>query len=369
MNSTWEMTMMSRLVPSAVALTVICPVLAGSLTPPPGPPLPTMKTIAQVEPRTAVEDLPGDAAAMHVVDAPGSYVLGTDLADGTGRAAIAIRADNVTLDLGGFTLQGSGGTGTALSSGIVVDGPHRSVTVRNGTIRGWGCAALAAEQCEGCVATRLLVQHNGLDGTCPALRLGALARVHDCSAVDNPNWTGIQTNDLSIITGSTANHNGNGYEMSGEHNLIVRSHAYANGNLGIYVQAGAIVEDCVAAANDVGVKAGSDAVVRQNTAWANRVGITTEGEDALVEDNHVKGSFDWGLRSSIVNGGVVFRNNRCTGNGLAISTDASGVNMVTGNTLAGNTTDISGGGVFGILLDLTGGSVVAGGSPWANIRY
>ena len=84
----------------------------GSLTPP-GAPAPTMKTLNQVEPRIAITNLP------YTVSTSGSYYVSANLA-GTG--GINVYADNVTVDLMGFTLSGNtGGDGVYTErSGVVV---------------------------------------------------------------------------------------------------------------------------------------------------------------------------------------------------------------------------------------------------------
>src|ERR1039458_3298480 len=69
----------------------------GSLTPPPGPPGPTMKSLDQIEARTPISSVP------YTISAPGSYYLTGNLAVSSG-TAITIAANQVTLDLNGFTL-------------------------------------------------------------------------------------------------------------------------------------------------------------------------------------------------------------------------------------------------------------------------
>src|SRR5688572_7177275 len=71
----------------------------GSLTPP-GPPAPSMKTLAQIEPRTAISALP------FTINQSGSYYLTTNLTGVSGQSGITVAAHNVTVDLGGFELAG-----------------------------------------------------------------------------------------------------------------------------------------------------------------------------------------------------------------------------------------------------------------------
>src|ERR1019366_7708233 len=114
------------------SLCVLCAILLaidrasaqGSLTPP-GAPAPTMKTLAQVEPRTPISSVP------YTISSPGSYYLTATLTNtGVGIDAITINADDVTLDLKGFTLMGGPSAGSAIN----VPSDHRHVVVRNGGI-------------------------------------------------------------------------------------------------------------------------------------------------------------------------------------------------------------------------------------------
>ena len=89
----------------------------GALTPP-GPPSPTMKSLSQIEPRTAI-------ASSTTITAPGSYYLTGNLAISSGNA-ITIAANNVALDLNGFTISSTaspaGGTGSYGIYGNLVNG-------------------------------------------------------------------------------------------------------------------------------------------------------------------------------------------------------------------------------------------------------
>src|SRR3979411_1007872 len=92
---------------SAVALATLNPQLStfaqGSLTPP-GAPAPTMKTLSQIEPRTAISFTP------FVIPNAGSYYVTTNLVGISGTNGIVISSGNVTLDLNGFALLGVAGS-------------------------------------------------------------------------------------------------------------------------------------------------------------------------------------------------------------------------------------------------------------------
>jgi hypothetical protein len=98
----------------------------GSLTPP-GAPAPTMKTLDQIEPRKPISTAP------FTISANGAYYLTGNLTVASGDA-ITIAANNVTLDLCGFTISSTapGGSGNA----ILFSGARTNVAICNGHITG-----------------------------------------------------------------------------------------------------------------------------------------------------------------------------------------------------------------------------------------
>ena len=129
-------------------------------------PGPTMKSLAQVEPRTAITNVP------YTISQPGSYYLAASLTSAT--HGVTIATNGVTLDLMGFALTGDGsgsGHGVYLydSSGL----PIRDAVVRNGSLRrfGYGVCAKYGQSCrfEDLDVSRNLwngILLDGLGGAC-----------------------------------------------------------------------------------------------------------------------------------------------------------------------------------------------------------
>jgi len=127
----------------------------GSLTPP-GAPAPTMKTLAQIEPRTPISSLPWS-----IVE-PGSYYL-TGPHNSTNKG-ITVASSDVTIDLMGFTINGPQNTNFP---GIHVAGGNdvmrRNVVIRNGGVTRFGVGVLIENAQSGHVRD-LLVHQNTAEG-------------------------------------------------------------------------------------------------------------------------------------------------------------------------------------------------------------
>ncbi len=109
---------------------------------PPGAPAPTMKSLDEIDAKLSqanakLDDAAGKAekrtpisALPLTITAPGSYYLTGNLTGTAGQDAITINADNVAIDLNGFTLSGPGGAG-------ITSAANQRLRVRNGTIEGF----------------------------------------------------------------------------------------------------------------------------------------------------------------------------------------------------------------------------------------
>jgi hypothetical protein len=99
----------------------------GPLTPPGPPGTGTMKSLDQIEARTPI------SLAPFTISQSGSYYLTTNIAVTSGNA-ITITADNVTLDLNGFTLSSTEPSPTG--RGILLSGGRAQIHILNGHIKG-----------------------------------------------------------------------------------------------------------------------------------------------------------------------------------------------------------------------------------------
>src|SRR4051794_40337731 len=140
----------------------------GSLLPP-GAPAPTMKSLAQIEPRTAITNLP------YTINQPGSYYLTSSLTNvpGGGVDGVTVAANDVTIDLNGFALVGRGS-----DNGVSVSGAQRNFSVHNGIIRSWGFRGVNALSLNSGLFERLRVSDNGGNG----LGIGRGCTARDCTA-------------------------------------------------------------------------------------------------------------------------------------------------------------------------------------------
>lgn len=96
----------------------------GSLTPP-GAPTATMKSLAQIEPRTPISSAP------FTITQAGSYYLATNVTAATSNA-IFIAANQVTLDLNGFSISST--SPTPNGAGVMIASSRTNITIMNGSI-------------------------------------------------------------------------------------------------------------------------------------------------------------------------------------------------------------------------------------------
>ncbi len=301
-----------RLVAACFIGGISCVHAQGPLTPP-GAPGPVMKTLSQVEPRTAITNLP------FTINQPGSYYLTGNL---SGNQGITIRTNNVTLDLMGFTLEGS----SAFAGGISISGA-KNVVVRNGGVRDF-YVGVGFSAAKGSRVENLIIENNTIAGI----------------SLVSGSGTGLDTTDNvianCIIRGSTYGIELNAYASNAISSTVIERNIISNNaQYGIRLQgAGKIDRNRIV----------------DNTITANGDdGISLNGAGAI--DNLVEGNFLSG-------------NSR----GLILQA-ASTNNVVIRNTAVRNTNGnfpSPGANIFGPIVTSTGALSTTNGapglSPWAN---
>jgi hypothetical protein len=376
----------------------------GTLTPP-GAPAATMKTLAQVEPRIIVNaaNTPGNASNTFIISQAGSYYLTGNITGASGKHGISIQADDVTLDLNGFTIN-SGGGGTF--RGVNVPAAQTNFCIRNGSVTGWTGGGVRAEQAVT-LAEKLLVANNA---GAPGLGVGNGSIIRDC--VSSGNGTGFSALDRAQITNSIATVNtGNGFNCTAYVTLldctsnrnggdgivvqgsssVIRCNASKNlpAGTGIVAGTGCIIIDCSAEANGGGgVSADVGSTIRNCQATANNLsGIEVMGDCLAIgntcDQNNQQDTSGAGL--SAIGTGNRIEANSCNSNAGANGDGffiGGSNNLVIRNSARGNGTNYHFyiNNRYGTIVDLTassvdvpsansGSSTLGTFDPWANFAY
>jgi len=228
----------------------------GSLTPP-GAPAPTMKTLAQIEPRTPISSAP------FTISTPGSYYLTTNLAGAASGSGITISANNVTLDLNGFTLQGV----TSSFEGIYLSGTSTNVTVRNGTISGWGDHGVYfgdyGNRSQNLVLERLTVSanYNGI--------YGANCIVQNCQSSDNSIF-GIYVAPGTVSHCLVQNNGYSGIYVNAPGSVVIGNNCVGNNTGTNSFNAGIMINDSNNRIEDNNITAGINGIV-VGSSYVNNV--------------------------------------------------------------------------------------------------
>jgi parallel beta-helix repeat protein len=241
----------------------------GTLTPP-GPPAPTMKTLDQVEARTPIDatHTPGDSDNEFIIAQTGSYYL-TGTVKVTKNNGIHVTAAGVTVDLNGFQITRTSGSG----SGVLVDVGANNCTIRNGSITGFtgvfvgGIFALSRSG-----AISQVIASNCATG----LRAADNWRIAGCSAHDNTG-DGIFTGAGCTVSSCTASSNGRFGIVGGAGSTVVGCSASNNADIGILISAGSTMVDCSASGNQgsAGLSAGTGCTLTHCTATGNTSALSS----------------------------------------------------------------------------------------------
>jgi hypothetical protein len=337
----------------------------GSLTPPAsalrdGVPVATMKTMDDVEPRTAISSLP------YAITNPGSFYLTSSL---QGTNGLFIGCDDVTVDLRGFSL--SGDTNYPTHAIETASEDVLNVTICNGTIGDWGGWGIYAEGADYSMVHDLTIELCNQGG----LLIGPNCRI-DRATVSNTGGDGIRAGNSCALKDCTSQNNeGNGLSVQ-DCSTVVSCLAKANHATGIVATIYCTIRDCTVVWNyREGLSGDSscrilDNNVGDNGHGYNGVGIHMYGPGNLLERNNVTANDDEGIQidgpSNRIEGNSVIDNRtgiKITGMGNFV------VRNCVGNPLNTNAVHYSIGPsnqVAQFLANL--GNDFTNSNPWANIR-
>jgi hypothetical protein len=313
--------------------------------------------VRRCDPRTPITGLP------FTIDSCGSYTLVRCLTGASGQNGIVVDADDVSIDLAGFALEGVPGS----LDGISVVAGRRNVTIHDGSVRGWGSNGVMASGANALAFQRVRALENGLRGIhagpdsrfvdCSGdrngqdgLTFGAGSTVEGCVASEN-GLTGFNGSTRCVVRGCTATDNGQHGIAPSSDSLVVDCTAVGNGEVGIHVFLGGEVEGCLSASNGVaGILVTSAALVRANVCRAHSApgsaGILVTGSKSRIEANQLADN----LQGLFVTG---------SGN-LVLANSSSG---------GGTAFTIAAGNAHGALLTVTGVGPLPSGDPWANLEF
>ena len=235
---------------------------AGPLSPPPGPIEPTPGP----EPRIPInqENTPGNGINTYLISQPGSYYLTENLLGEPGKSGIRIESNNVTLDLMGFECLGVADSLTGIDQPAFLPG----ITIRNGTVSGWGQDGIFARIDSGLIEG----VHAHSNGGSGIRALGRSVIVRACSAYAN-DFSGINVSQWSTIESCTAIENGSVGIECGGNSLITGCTAVGNGEGGIKAQLGCVVTGCSARGNlGSGIEVRGRCLVLNNNLISNTSG-------------------------------------------------------------------------------------------------
>ena len=202
------------------------------------------------------------------ITSSGSYRLTGNLTVPASTNGIDVNVPNVTIDLNGFSIIGSGGS-TVIEGGINA-AAISGVTVENGTVTGFNNGGVF-------VGPSGLVRNVHADANALGINGGNNTVIEGCTANSSTEGLGIGCAAGCVISGNTANGNPGGGIQAGNGSVISGNTAFHNTFTGTY---GIL---CT----------GSGCLITGNTAFNNNIGIsaidatTGYGGNVLDQTNNV----------------------------------------------------------------------------------
>ncbi|MEQ8767428.1 MAG: right-handed parallel beta-helix repeat-containing protein [Planctomycetota bacterium] len=170
---------------------------------------------------------------------PGIYRLAESM--NVAKGGIRVESDDVVVDLSGQRI-----VGRTDGAGVTIAGARRNVTVRNGTLVGFGTAAILGAESVGLRVEDVTVR----DGRGDGLVVGAGASVVNCRVLEN-RGVGIVAGIGSRLQAMTILSNGSDGVRVGAGSLILQTTVIGNGGIGIVPGDETVLSEVTATGNAV----------------------------------------------------------------------------------------------------------------------
>jgi parallel beta-helix repeat protein len=348
---------------TALAAGLATSLIAGPLDPPAGTIAPTYKTLAEVEPRIAINltNTPGDndgTPSIFKITQPGSYYLTGNISVNQVKRVIEVAANDVTIDLCGFVINGGG---VALSGVRIDNSGFQGLVIRNGTIISCTSSGIYAEFTTGVTLHNLTVRQSG-----EGARIGNGSSITDCLFESNTG-VGLRCNGGCIVENVTSAQNGSaGFSAQGwstvrgsvfrqnagrgvsllNGGLVTESVSSFNTDDGFWLQNGTNITNCQASGNaQAGIYLNGDCFASNNACTTNQAGIIASNTANRIDSNHVSDNTQYGI-SVVTSDNMIVRN----------TARANGVNY---NIAASEYAQII----------INPGNNFSATNPWANFAY
>lgn len=264
---------------------------------------------------TAISSVP------YTITSSGSYYLAKDLLSTVAdQNAITVEANDVTIDLMGFSLTGCG---SGAGCGIFMNACE-NVDIRNGTVVSFGGYGIfeakfwTEESPTSGLGHRVIGVRALYNGRCGIDLEGYNHLVKDCTALRN-DADGIYAGTRPLVSGNVSNANGNDGIGLGDGCLAINNVATSNAWYGIWSWNGCTVLD--------------------NNCCYDKYGIYVEGMGGFIKGNTIGSSESSGIYVKGTNN--VIEGNLVAGSTMGIEFETAG-NFYAGNRASKNTTNYGG---------------------------
>ncbi len=341
--------------------------LAGPLSPPVGPVASTSKPIGEIETRIAINSIntPGDndaSPSVFKITQPGSYYLSSSFSVPNATRGIEITANNVTIDLNGFTITGQTGSINAIANSGATD----NVSILNGTIQSFGGTAVNLSAVAYGRIENVTVQNGASD----AFRTSIGFIIRNCVARFNAGSGFIVGANTSLDSCSANSNSIDGFNV-GSVSVVRNCLASANGGAGFTGVARGIITNCTANQNNQGITVASFSLVTNcNASFNSADGFIISSNSTVLNCNSTSnGTTAVGAGFNVTGNNVRIESNNAVGNDVGFLV-ASTSNIIIRNTSSGNTTawNIAAGNAIGPIVSTVNSAAVNGSTGASSLN-